>query len=553
MASMRGISSEEIGRSERGTSLVLGTAALVFIIPLIGLFIDVGILYASKARLQAAVDGAALAAARALTLCQTTAAQASTAQQNAVNWFYANFPPGNWGTYNTVMDTTTVTVADDANNPNLRDVTVTATTRVPTWLMKFFNVQYTNLTATGQASRRDVVAMLVLDRSGSMCSINGATPSPPCGSGDGTPCDAMISAAKIFTGSFAAGRDRIGLMTFSDGTYLESTPSTSFQTTLGYTNGAGSGSGLLDNVECNGGTGTAQAVSLAYNELYKLGLPGALNFIMLETDGLPNTVTYNFWDGSHAAIASGSSCQDQNGKTKSGGGWTTAASMRQWVTGYSMNTGGTGYMSNIPSGSIGAFYTSDPSQSAFNRVMFHPWQSGDSSDTNSIRTSNANGCTFSSGYSNDTSDLSWLPSSDIYGNQVSPTSAYKSLTLSSGHVPLTHTISTDWSKTHAAALNATDNAAYRARTNATLAAYVFAIGLGGNNGDPPDPILLQRMANDPNGDLYNSPPAYDSCASESGCVTYSSQPQGTFIYSPTASVLGQAFLKISSQVLRLSH
>jgi hypothetical protein len=40
---------------------------------------------------------------------------------------------------------------------------------------------------------------------------------------------------------------------------------------------------------------------------------------------------------------------------------------------------------------------------------------------------------------------------------------------------------------------------------------------------------------------------------EPSCITYPSQPQGQFIYSPTAAQLGQAFLAISSQILRLSH
>jgi len=64
---------------------------------------------------------------------------------------------------------------------------------------------------------------------------------------------------------------------------------------------------------------------------------------------------------------------------------------------------------------------------------------------------------------------------------------------------------------------------------------------------------LQRMANDPNGDNFNSPAAYTPCAQETGCVTYSNQPQGTFIYSPNSTQLGQAFLAISSQILRLSR
>lgn len=163
-------------RAQRGVSLLLATAALIFIVPMVGLVIDVGILYSAKARLQAAVDGASLAAARALVLGQTIQQQASSAQQNAVNWFYANFPTGNWSTNNTIMNTGTVVVTAPAN---VRTVSVTATTTVPTWFMRWFHINSTTITANGTASRRDVVAMLVLDRSGSMCSINGGNPAPP--------------------------------------------------------------------------------------------------------------------------------------------------------------------------------------------------------------------------------------------------------------------------------------------------------------------------------------------------------------------------------------
>jgi hypothetical protein len=74
----------------------------------------------------------------------------------------------------------------------------------------------------------------------------------------------------------------------------------------------------------------------------------------------------------------------------------------------------------------------------------------------------------------------------------------------------------------------------------------------GDPGDPPDYVFLQRMANDPNGDNYNSPPLYPPCAQEATCVNYPNQPQGTFIFSANLASLSQAYLSISSQVLRLS-
>ena len=564
---------------EKGASLFVTVAALVWIvIPMLGLFVDLGILYSVKARLQAAVDGAALAAARALNLGQTTSAQAVSAQQNAVNWFYANFPNGNWATFNTVMTTANVTVANSPSQANLRQVTVTASTAVPTWFMKYLGFNSTNLTVTGQASRRDVVAMLVLDRSGSMCSVNGGSANPPCNKNNAnTPCAAMITAAKNFTGAFAAGRDQIGLLTFADGYYLESAPTTNFQSVLGYSNAAGSGTGTIDNIDCNGGTGTAAAVSMAYNELYKLAEPGAMNLIMLETDGLPNTLVYNYYstpgNTSTLALNAGSGCQDKNGKTIAQGGWTTSASVPSWISGISMNTNGTGYMSDVPPGAIGAFYTADPAQVAqdgpYTIVLFDPRQTSDSTDNNSIMiassgnpTPPANGCAFSNNNDQDTnySDFHWLPSQDVFGNQVAPTNEYQALALMGNENILVGPTnqggfysSNDWTATHAASLNATDNAAYNARSNATLPVYVFTIGLGGNDGNPPDPVLLQRMANDPNEDQYNNPPVFNACSSEATCISYANQPQGVFIYSPTSAELGQAFLAISSQILRLSH
>jgi Flp pilus assembly protein TadG len=127
---------------EKGYTLVLGIFAFLFIIPMLGLVVDVGFLYGVKGQLQASVDGAALASARALTLGATTSAQATSAKQTAVNWFYANFPPNTWGTKNTVMDTTDahVMVYDDSTNPNLRHVDVLANTSVPTYFMKWFEI-----------------------------------------------------------------------------------------------------------------------------------------------------------------------------------------------------------------------------------------------------------------------------------------------------------------------------------------------------------------------------------------------------------------------------
>ncbi len=525
-------------RTESGVSLFLGIISLLFIIPLVGLSIDVGVLYVVKARLQASVDGASLAAARALVLGSTTAAQSTSAKQNAVNWFYANFPTGNWGTYNTIMDQSTVNVFDDPNNPQVRNVTVSATTTAPTYFMKWLRFNSVVVSTSGNASRRDVVVMMVLDRSGSMSNAGA--------------CDDMINAAKVFTGQFSAGRDRIGLVSFSDNVVLHSSPTTNFRTVLGYTNNSGSAAGALDSITCAGGTSTAQAISLAYNELYRTNLPGALNVLMFETDGLPNTLTMNFWDSANttAGIANTSTCKDANTKTMAAGGFQTPQSLPAWTDGYTLGSGS--YFSNIPSGIVGAVSSDDPGGSDAFFLMLKFWRTDTTVNTDYLTTTNsaATGCYFlNSAYHHDASpnDIAWFPTTDVWGNALRPaTNRYKSVTLSGGHVQV------NWTNYHNAVLNATDNAAYRARTNSTIPAYFFGIGLGGSSANPPDYILMQRMANDSRGDSLHTPPKYDPCDQEPGCITYDNQPQGTFVYSSNASELGQAFLSISSQILRLS-
>jgi len=541
-------------RKERGITLMIGIMSMIFLVPMLGLGIDVGFLFAVKSKLQASVDGCALAAARALNLGQTTAAQAATAQAHAVNWFYANFPNGYFGTYNTSMSTSNVSVFDDATNAHLRHVSVTASTTVDTFFMKWFGYNSTVVGASGDATRRDVVAMIVLDRSGSM----------------GVSCPDMVNAAKVFTGQFAAGRDYIGALSFSDNIYLHSAPTTNFQATLGYTNGSGTGTGALDNITCQGGTATPGAIAVAYNELYKMNLPGALNVLLLETDGLPNTMIMNWYDSANSKVglaANDNACTDKNGKTMKQGGFNTAAAIPDWTNGIGHNNLGAGSLFSIPTGMVSELYGSDPSQNGgthYFLYMMRYWSNGTPPNFNNSVYLNGTNCTFDTGdvtfppptWTDTMDDISWFPTTDVFGNQLSPaTNAYKSPVTMNGN----YVANNSWTTYHNGVLNATDNAAYQARTNwgqnannGIGPAYVFTIGLGGNTGDAPDAILLQRMANDPNGDNYNTPAKYSACSLEPSCVQYPAQPQGAFVYSADRTKLTEAFLTISSQILRIS-
>ena len=199
-------------------------------------------------------------------------------------------------------------------------------------------------------------------------------------------------------------------------------------------------------------------------------------------------------------------------------------------------------MADIPAGSIGAFNASDPPSHSFS-VLYNPIQTSHANSNNSVTiTGTAPGCRFASGSSGNISDFAWLPSADVYGNSVAPVGAYKPVTLTNGHIAITGVTNTDWTNAHNAALNATDNAAYRARTNPNLPVYVFTVGFTSSV----DNVLLQRMANDPS---WLTDP---TCVSSGSCVNDPTQPQGNYIFAANTQELTQAFLSVAAQSLRLS-
>jgi hypothetical protein len=345
---------------------------------------------------------------------------------------------------------------------------------------------------------------------------------------------------------------------------------------LGYTEGATSGSGGIDSISCTGGTGSAQAFAVAYNALYQRYLPGAFNVMVFESDGLPNTLTLNMWDSantvsafaSNGSVSTPTGCRDANGLRKVNGGWNNNAAVRNWTTGYAMNTITTntphvGFIPDIPSGAIASIYSTDPPtppSTTKNFTLMNAYVDPDGNDglnqfTHSGTTSGClwdeSGATTSNSMLN---DFAWLPLTDVYGNSLKPASgAYipSVVTTTIGgasrlRFESSDSLSTKWQNFHDGALNATDNAAYRARTNANIPATVFVIGLGAKV----DHTLLQRMANDARGDA--SAP-YPACAANPSCIHYDNQPKGTYIYSSDSSVLKQKFLELSSQILRLSQ
>ena len=175
---------------EEGVALILVAGLLVLLLLFIGFAIDLGRAYLVKAQLTKAVDGAALAAARALSTSSTPE------KAEAIRIFRANFPSGYLGTSS---------VTDPATDPNFFNKVYDAPIRSQYHYSSgsshaagnFYAIgrlQSAHRNGSGEARRRLVDLSLAIDCSGSIA-------------GDWT---TVRDAARLFINSFDDHYDRIG-------------------------------------------------------------------------------------------------------------------------------------------------------------------------------------------------------------------------------------------------------------------------------------------------------------------------------------------------------
>jgi hypothetical protein len=419
----------------------------------------------------------------------------------------------------------------------VRHVVVQVASDAPSYFMRFWGREGTRVGASSRASRRDSVIMMVLDRSGSM-NTGGANDA----------CTLMKSAAKQFTGMFAPSRDMIGMVTFSDTMFLASPPTQNFRTVLGYHESSTSnGTGLIDNISCGSTTGTAGATILGYNELYKVGLPGALNVLLVFTDGVPNTMVIDANGGvnqQRGIFLDALQCQDANLNRIDTAATTPGdfgANPPQWSPAIGMGANNFFQADNThnPSRVTGANLVAGPHLSVSNHSTWYKFWSTSSSDTDSAWV-DSKGCGGGRVFDN----MEWIPERDVFGTALDNT-AYRPLSRATLDGASRIRPTTDnWNR---ASFNSSANAASRARTTRNLwdsrvfpGVFVYAIGLGAVNHG-----LLQRMANDPTPDPGGAYTAF------SGIDT--TQPVGSYVYAQDSTRLSEAFARIASFILRLSQ
>jgi Flp pilus assembly protein TadG len=532
--------------------------ATVFV-PMVGMGIDGVRAYLVSAKLSTAIDGAAIAAASSLSSGANQAAQTANAQATATSIVNANFPPRYFGaTLNSGSPNVCVDPGDGSNPCGLgtgtsvttykkRTVVISAVASVPTMFMRIIGFNTTTVADTGQASRRDVRVVLVIDRSDSMTSS--------AGDGNTAIQDAVIQAG-IFVNKFAPGRDQLGLVVMGGSAIvayparnpaLDPTQLSSFQPPdVNWNTNSPSLPYLVSQIQGGSNTGTAEALYLAYMTLKadaatNTALPDMLNVIVFFTDGLPNGLTTFANDPNDPSppLKSTSPCANRtNGANKPMKGW-----FAQWNGDANDALGGKGLFTPMEV----TQYPGSTSSTDITKWMQNP-------GTDSTVISNATGCSFLSNSDYVSHDFAKIPDVDLYGNSTSGgvnPNTYKlgNYYLTYGQLPYSNTGIGNSYQVGLASWNAALDQSYKiwndliwnstTRTNVAdpypISPVIFTIGYW-HTGEEPDATLMNIMAN-----TTASP------------LVVSNKVNGQYFLATSADQVSQAFADIASEILRLAQ
>ena len=499
---------------ERGMAIYASVVILALVIPMMGLAVDVTLLYVLKARLQGAVDGAALAAGKALARGSDDTTQKNAAATAAATYVKLNYPSSYFFSNDVTIDQTLGNdVIIDESVANQRTITVKAHVIEPTLFMKWLSFNTTNINASATTVRRDVNIALVLDRSGSM------TQSGSCGP--------MKQAAINFMSNFAPGRDNVSIVSFATTVIVQ------MPITTNYKDSTGNGTGIdpavaINSIQCQGSTSSAAALWNAYDQLVGLNQTAALNFIVFFTDGEPTGIAANM------PITNASPCNDPNIPT--------------------VPVGAANIPTGLPAGYVGRYipgmYATYVDGSAFiGNASFSASANSNGTLPSNVISANdqiiapfSTGCAYAANFLSTTiTDFRGIPTTDIYGSSATFT-GYEAVTLANGYVDITN-----HSNGIPLATNTADDAARRIRIGAVdnypnnynrglNGVIIDAIGLlNANVPLPSDGVFLKRVTNDPGSNLQPN-----------------NYPQGLYVYANQSSDVAAAFGQIASEILRLA-
>jgi hypothetical protein len=286
--------------AEDGQAFIIIVLFMLVLLGFCALCLDVGHAYLAQRRLQSAADAAALAGAQELPDVASATSFANTYGSSG-----NNTPSG--------LDSTTMTVTSRciASVPGCQPsnaLVVKETGVVNTTFAKLLGVPtitvHASATACSPCGEKPLDIMLILDRTGSMCTDSAGKPDPNC-----TDMENARNGMTTFLSFMNPALDHVGLAVLppasSMATKCDKPPNTASydDPTAPYVlvplssdysvNGApNKNSALVQTIACvqaNGNTAYANAIDAAQAELVKDGRPGTTKIIVLLSDGAANT------------------------------------------------------------------------------------------------------------------------------------------------------------------------------------------------------------------------------------------------------------------------
>jgi hypothetical protein len=513
-------------RQKGFATIYLTLAGTFLLIPMAGLAIDFGFLYNVKARLQTACDAAAIGAGY---LLHATTDLSNTTQYDAITtaaqqFFNANF------TSNYMGSTIASYSAVPTSSASGKTITVNATATVPMLFMRVLGINGSTVAAKAVSNVRFISMMIVVDRSGSVYLENA----------QGIIQSALTTfVADSGTSYLVNGVDTVGMVSFGGTWNLDFAPTTNFQS-----GGASTIGTAINNIPfCTAASGatsstnTAEGLYQAWYQLYQMNLPGALNVIVLLTDGRPSAFTSNW------TPVSGSSCTSRAQRAGIYETYVSLGSSPFWPPPSSGNDS-TGLY-----GSTGTNFTQFTALPETN--YFPPISAGCAYYSNTANIGNDFNNQFPTSVGpvdNVGSGTGYPPGFSTAGTGIPTQTAIGGGTA---YYATPGQNMQDPASGRYAAFNVADNMATLIRQDTTLKPMMFVIGLSYADGatEPLDSDWLARVANDPN---YVTT-GVDPNAAVAGLSVYqSSQTQGMYcLATNTTSSLNSCFAQVTSALLRL--
>jgi hypothetical protein len=286
---------------ERGQTMVITVMFLVILLGFCALVLDVGHAYLAQRRLQSSVDAAALAGADSLP---------DVGAANTVAGQYGNGGSNTpFGVDSVKMTVTTSCLVGVPGCTTANAVTVKETGVVKTYFGGLFGVPSFNVNASATAcspcGSKPLDIMLILDRTGSMCTTD-------TGADDHPTCQDMVNARngmETFLSLMDPTLDHVGLAVLppapTNGSLCQARTNPDYASpndrfvvvplSSDYATKAGNlvpGSPLVSAITCmqaSGSTAYANAIESAQAELVKDGRPNTQRVIVLLSDGAANT------------------------------------------------------------------------------------------------------------------------------------------------------------------------------------------------------------------------------------------------------------------------